>query len=332
MLALARPDDSMLATFGRWLLLVALLGTLAHALKNVRRPGRPSSPRVVVPLVLCVLAVMAALSGSAHAQKTLNRANLSGVDIADANPEASIPSVDDQLKDPLRFGYLLQDMLANAQAATKRGDAETAARYYLALAKAVPTAYGPGHLCETLVTLNDREGALSACREATMREGVTLADYARLAALLMASPDPLSKDVRAELDAIVAHVSSQKEAGVEGERLRCNVATRLHDVGMLEACTAALANAAAGDPVTISFQWTLAMEKHDFGAAKQIAAHARQAGVAEKAVTTMEEATSALRRRWFIRAALWIIGGALALILLGVGARRLGPPRRRLAA
>jgi hypothetical protein len=337
MLAMARSGDSVFATFGRCLLALAFLGTLAHALKTARKPRRPASPQLVLPLLICVLALAAISGGTALAETPAppvaksKQPNLSGIDISDANPETNIPSPDEQLKDPLKFGYLLQDFLANAKAAEKRGDKETAARYYLALAKAVPTAYGPSHLCQERVALNDREGALSACREAAAREGVTLADYARLAGLLMHHSDPLSDQDRTELQTILNHVTAQKEAGLEGERLRCNIATRLHDIPTLDSCTGALANAAAGDGVTISFQWSLAMEKHDFAAAEKAVVHARQAGVAKEVVATMERATPGLHRRWLIRTSSWIVGGALAIVLLAVGARRFGLPRRRVA-
>jgi hypothetical protein len=326
-----RPGDSVFATLGRWLLALALFGTLAHALKKARKVDPPSAQRAVVPILLGVLALTAAMGRDVRAETTIKGKNLSGLDISDANPEASLPSSEDQLKDPLRFGYVLQDFLANAQEAVKRGDIETAARYYRALGKAVPTAYGPAHLCEALTKLGDGEGALAACRETITREGVTVADYARLAGLLMEKPDPLPRDIRAELEALIAHVSGQAEAGVEGERLRCNVATRLHDVRMLEACTSKLASMAAGDPVTISFQWTLAMETHHYAEAQKIVERARKAGVADQAVAMMEEATVALRRKWFLRAIVWGAGIALALLLVGVGARRYGLPRRRVA-
>ena len=326
-LAMAHAGEPPFAIAGRWLLVLALLGTLAHAIWRSRRAAPSSGSRMAARVFLCCLAFAAATAGAARAEAP---ANLSGVDINDANPEASLPSLDQQLKDPLRFGYILQDMLANAQAATKRGDHETAARYYRALAKAVPsTAYAPGQLCQTLATLGDAAGALVACRDAVTKDGVTVADYARLVELIVSTPDSLSKDSRAELQAIAAHVSSQKEAGLEGERLRCKIATRLHDVPMLEACTTALVNGAAGDAVTISFQWSLAMEKHDFSAAKNIVEHARQLGLGPKTIETMQEATTLLRRKWLARVAVWIVGSAFAMFLLAVGARRFGLPRRR---
>jgi hypothetical protein len=254
---------------------------------------------------------------------------LSGVNIRDEDPGAAIPSPEQQMKDPLHYGYILQDMLANAMQATKRGDDVTAARYYEALAKAVPTAYGPGMLCETLLKLNERERALAACREAVTRQGVTLADFARLAGILMAKPDPLAQDIQTELKGLSEHIDKDKDAGLEGERVRCNIAVRLQDPATLEACTANLVKHAPEDAVTMSFQWSLAMQKHDFSGAQKVIEHARKAKVPEAAVSAMEDATYGHRKRWLGRVGIWLIGGTIVTALLAVGARKFALSRRR---
>jgi hypothetical protein len=327
--AAAAADRPMLAVPGMWLLLAVFVGTLAHALRNNRKTRLPSMQRAIVVLALCALGIG---NGTARAA-TMNDIGLPGSSkIDDANPEANLPTPEEQVKDPVKFGMLLQDMLASARDAEKKGDNETAARYYRALTKAVATAYGPAHLCETLIKMNDREGALAACREAVVREGVTVADYDRLADLLMLGADPLPKEIRAEINGLVEHVKTQRTAaGVGAEQFLCRVGTRFHDVALLESCTEALARVGAKDPISLTFEWNLAMEKHDFRAARKIVDEARKSGMPPNAIGMMDDATSTLRRRWYLRAGAWLVGLLTAAYLVRLGVRRYGLPGRRLA-
>jgi hypothetical protein len=328
--AFAAAQGSMLATVGFWLLLVALLGTLGHALRSLVKPRQPPMRRAII--IIATLCALGASRGTARAT-TMEEVGVPGVGKIDpADPGKSIPTPEQQMRDPIRYGMLLQDMLAGAREAERTKDYATAANYYRALTKAVPTAYAPGRLCETLTQLGDPQGALNACREAVVREGVTVGDYDRLAGLLMQGPDPLPKDVRAELDGVVQHVKSHRgEGGIGAEQFLCRVGARFHDVGMLESCTEALARAGAKDPATLTFQWNLAMEKHNFRDARKIVDEARKTGMPENAVGMMDDATSALRRKWYRRAVAWLLGAVVAASLLRLAIRRYGLPGRRLA-
>jgi hypothetical protein len=165
-----------------------------------------------------------------------------------------------------------------------------------------------------------------------VREGATVGDYNRLADLLMDGADPLPQNVRAELDMIIDHLKSQRAGGGLGaEQLLCKLATRFHDVGLLESCTEALSRAGAKDPVSLTFEWNLAMEKHNFRDARKIVDEARKSGMAPNAIGMMDDATSALRRRWYQRSAAWLVGALVAAYLLRLAVRRYGLPGRRLA-
>jgi hypothetical protein len=243
--------------------------------------------------------------------------------IDEAHTEASIPSLPEQLKNPLKFGYLLQDLLAEAKQASERGDHAASARFYEALIKAVPTrSYAFSKLCEERVAEADRPRAIEACRTALFKEGVKVTDYGRFVGLVLAETGPLSGDERQELEAVLTHLDADPTAAVPAQQMRCQVALRVNDAAALEACTAALAKSAPADPTTISFQWALALAKGDHAAAARLVERARSAGMASDGLARMEKLTSGLGWTRFGRAMLWGLGGALALALLGLGARR----------
>jgi hypothetical protein len=331
-LAMASHRESVLGVLARWLLILALLGTTGHALWNRRRPGGGavvSPPATLVGIFAFVLSMI--VTSAAAKADPLRGPGLAGVKIDEANPEASIPTFDQQMKNPLHFGYVLQDMLAYAQAASKRDDLEAAARYYIAIAKAVPErAFSYSRLCEIHDHLGNRDRALEFCRAALTRDGVTILDYDRTVGLIMAAP--LTRESRAELDAISKHVESLKDGTAGVQQLRCRIALALHDVPALESCTSALAKVAATDGTTLSYQWALAIERHDFAGAQQLVTRASKAGIAPEALAKMTEATAGQRRQWRIKAGLVALAIAAAAVGLWLAARRFGFPRRRAPA
>ncbi|HVU50050.1 MAG TPA: hypothetical protein VHL80_05160 [Polyangia bacterium] len=336
-LARAAHTEPSGAVLARWLLLFALVGTLLHALWNRRPPRKNDAPAGSVSSVLglCLFALIGAFSAPAAAlplgtAMPSEHKGLSDIDVDEANPEKSIPSLEQQMKEPLQFGYLLQDLLAYAQKAADSGDFPAAQRYYLALAKAVPQrAYPFTKLCENSRAMGDPQQALAYCREAVVREGVTLETYQHLVDLLISKSPSLSRDDRKELQGIAEHVAAEKQdVGIGGQLLRCKVAVAVHDVEALESCTAALVKASATDSTTISFQYALALERSDFAGAKKAIASARQAGFTDDSLSKMEGTVVSLRRQWWVHLGLWIAGIGLALLALRAGARRFGFPRR----
>jgi len=303
----------------RLLLLVGLLGTLAHATiaMRVRRRARSSAPRVAAALVgIFLLSGLGA--GVARASGLPNRDHLSDFLIDDANPEGSVPSTELQAKKPLEFGYFLQDLAAKAEKASDRGDHATAARYYGALLKAAPTvAFAPRQMCVELEAAGDLPKAIMACRTAVTGLGSTAADFIRFVSLVLASKDPLVPEERKELNAVIAHLQHESQLGALPTMLRCEVDLRFKDYAALEACATELATKAPADPKTISFQWALALQKHDRGQALQLIDRARGVGMSGEALARMERATRAmtLRRAGFLVVLLAAaLGAAFALV------------------
>ena len=239
----------------------------------------------------------------------------------------------DSSKTRWQFGYLLQDLLAKAEAATKKGDHLAAARYYTAIAKGVPSrSYAFAKLCESLQAAGDRGRAVGACRSALYREGATVADYLRFVNLALAKDGPLTPDERKELEGVAKHLAGESGGAPIAERMRCEIALRVHDVPALESCTAALGKLAPNDSITISFQWALALEKRDRASAERLIERARAAGMAADGLAKMESATGSLGLGRGARATLWGFGGIATLLLLVVAARRIAGSRRRYAA
>ena len=99
----------------------------------------------------------------------------------------------------MQFGYYLQDLAAKVERAQKNGDTAAVIRYYRAIAKAAPRSpYGPRKLCEVLQSTGDVDGAIVACRTATVIEGTTVGDFRRLIEVILAKPGSLSKELRDE--------------------------------------------------------------------------------------------------------------------------------------
>ena len=107
----------------RALLLLGLFGTALHAAYRARRAGR-SGRRLTSPTparALFAACLLGSLFGInvARAATAIPKENLSHFKIDDADPEASVPTVEEQSKQPLEFGYFLQDLAAKAERAGK---------------------------------------------------------------------------------------------------------------------------------------------------------------------------------------------------------------------
>lgn len=333
-LGLAAEHPSAAVRLFRLLLALGLLATLAHA-GRAAWMARSRRHSTIPTSLLALLAIVVGTSGlgsrAAFAQTALpgGQDHLSNFQIDDDDPEASVPGPDAATRDPLQYGYFLQDLAAKAEAASKNGDHAAAARFYGAIAKGAPTvAYPPRQMCVELEAAGDIPQAIQACRSAVSRLGSTAADYTRFVSLVLASKQPMQPGERKELDAVVAHLQKESPDGSMPTMLRCQVDLRFKDVPALEACTAALAKLAPNDPKTVSLQWALAVEKRDRGTALSLLQRARSLGVSAAALAKMEEGTRAILRRRVQRVGLLIVAAAFVAAGLVIGRRWLGTRRQ----
>jgi hypothetical protein len=336
-LALSARPAPVLVWLGRLALLAALGGTLAHMLLRRRRLARARPVPVTVSCLLVGAATLAlglAAARPAHAATPQSVERLSAVKIDPARPELSVPTLKQQNANPIEFGYYLQDLISLGNAAGKSGDHELEVRYDRALAIALPNrSLAFGRLCEALLAAGtDRRGAIASCRSALSREGVTAADYQRYVRAVLGQPDPIPDSDKTDLDAALAHLATQPDAALLLEQLRCDIALRGHDLRTLEACSNALAAKAPNDAKTISFQWALAIERHDGSAARRLIKRARAAGMSADGLERMERVTGA-GWRGRVRLVVWsLVLAAVSTLVLGAVFRFLRPRRRAAAA
>jgi tetratricopeptide (TPR) repeat protein len=320
-----------------WLAIgVALFGTGAHALLRALGGRRRRLPPAAVAAAILGIALFAAPHARAADSPETNAQAvpkptdwLSSWPVNDADPESSVPSTQKRDKDPLEFGYWLQDVALKGEFASKRGDHAAAVKYYRALAKAVPDrAIAFSKLCDEYEALPDPEKALAACGSALVVEGVKVGDYAHYVRLVLAKPGPVtSKDQDTLAAALVSMRSSNNASRAAADELECEIGTRTSNVQELEECTTALAASAPNDLQTIRYEWTLAMARSDFAGAKVLVDRARKAGASNEETQRMDRvsAAAARRRLWGVvlsAVALALLGGALALLGRHFAARR----------
>jgi hypothetical protein len=273
----------------------------------------------------------------AHDPKLLGFTPLPGISpwpINPDDPQSSVPGPEELTKNPLGFGYLLQDLSVEADKALGAKNYGRAEKFYLALAKAVPTrATAFSKLCATYEAAGRLDEALETCRVAAALEGVQVADYVRLVQLTLRANDRLApKDVE-ELDAIFAHLSQHEVDAVAIARLQCDVGARLKDEQRLERCVAELLKVAPSDAATVTYQWSLATLRGDWNEASQLVERAKQLELPPAAVHSMEQGMAAMKaQRGSAREQFAVVaGGALAVGALAVAIARL-LRRRRVSA
>ena len=176
--ALASPPSSRGVWVGRAMVLLLLVLTVGHAARGWLGRRRRSIWRATrLAGLLLLLARTAAAQPASPA-------------IDDAHPERSVPTPAQQMADPLKFGDLITELGLRADAATARHDHAAAARYYLALAKAVPDrSYAFTKLCEQLEASGRRAEAIAACGAAVSRRGATALDVTRYRELRAVPPN-----------------------------------------------------------------------------------------------------------------------------------------------
>jgi tetratricopeptide (TPR) repeat protein len=311
MIALAAPRASIWVWAGRLAVALAFLVTAGHALGSKWfRPRRAG---------MVAAAIAAALFAALTARPAIAQEPPPRRDIDDANPEASLRSLESKGGDPLAFGNILEELADRGLMATARGDHAAAARYWTAVTKAVPDrAYGFARLCESLEALGQKNEALVACRSAVTRDGASVRDFTHFAELLLSKDGPLTPTERRQVDVAIGQLAKEPRAALPTDRLRCDLAAREHDVRELRASSARLTAAAPDDLKTIWCQWALAMETRDRRTADDLVERVRATGTHGKLAVEMQQATLGLpgaRPTKLARAGRWGASGALAFLL-----------------
>jgi hypothetical protein len=289
----------------RILLVLIPLGTLAHfwtARARVRRPRPLVAAKTLVALL--VAAAISSVAGAARAALVekdghveFDHGQMSAFPIDDANPEASVPTVEAQNAKPLQFGYFLQDLVAKIEKAEKEKDLPAVIRYYRAVAKASPNSpYGPRKLCDALERSGDIDGAIVACRTATVIQGTTVEDFTRLIHVILAKKGALPKERRDEVYGAIEHLQLEVALGAGIDQLRCEASLRFEDYDMLRACTGRLVQAAPNDAQTVMFQWALALHDHDKEKAAALVDRARSLHMDNAGIARMEAANRDMNR------------------------------------
>jgi hypothetical protein len=334
--------------WGGWSLVAATLGgTLAHALRRSARRSRntsraaapapapahaPASARALTLALTLGAGLLGAASPSvarADVPPAPQHGWLSKWPIDDAHPEAAIPPENERNADPLQFGYWLQDLTWKAERSSAHGDHAAAARYYHALAVAVPDrAVGFLKECEEHEALGHRDEAVEACGQALLRDGLTVHDYDHFVQLELGQPRPLTEKETAALAQVIAHMKEDPAGRDAAADVECQVGARTSNVAQLEACTTALAARGPEDARLVSYRWALAVAKGDRDEAAALIARAPAAGVAPQDVERMSRTTQETMRQQTLRLLLSVV--AIVLLVAGLGAvgRLLGARKR----
>ncbi len=334
-----------------WLAIaLSAVATLAHALWSAAlRPRRRPERAAVVSLVLLAASFSATVAraddpspASAEPAPSAQPAGPPsprhnpddlGTEwtVNDDSPDTNIPGEGARNRNPLEFGYWLQDVTARGVKASEEGDHEKAVKYFKALAKAVPDrAVSFGRLCAEYEALGKRDAALLACSAAITRSGVLLSDYERLVHLVLAKPDRLNEKEVATLAEVVQHVREDPNGGdLAAVPMECDIAVKLRDASKLQQCITALASVNPKDARTLTYEWALAMVRGQFDEAQKIIDRAKSTSMKPVGLEAMERET-ARDQSQHRKIQLLVVGGG-ALLVLGatlivLAMRRRSPP------
>jgi hypothetical protein len=315
----------------------------AHAvLVRARIPARPGLS-LLAPLLLVLFSARPA-SAEEPVLESLPTPAPAAADpkgtppINDDDPESSVPSGEQAMKNPLNMGYFIMALSDRADAAAQRGDHSKEAKYYRAIVKTVPDrSVGYRRACLAHEAAQEWDKATEMCRGALGTGGVTTDDHLKFLKLLLKKPGVLSATEIADADAVVAGFEGDaKFAKDEAWRkliadAKCQIGAKLEDPERLAVCTKMLRDLKVEPAKLYTFEWAQALAEGDRAAAEQVIEKARQAGLPLAATSAMERGLSkandvpperALRvllRRWWPA----LIGAGLMLVaLLGIMGRR----------
>jgi hypothetical protein len=288
---------------------VAAFGVLAPAMATAQRLANPESASAAAP------APTEALPWQLSKKFPIN----------ETDPEASVPNKKQRDRNPMEYGYLIQDLLEGAEMARKNGDYYTVVAYYRAIVKAVPErAKSWSKLCESYAIVNDHARAAKTCSTALSLPGVELQDYMRYVhetLLLRGKPSP---ETAAKLRDVLDHLDKQPNILLATSQLRCEVGVALSDAKMLETCTAVLTQLEPSSVKTVVYQWTLAVMRGQTEAAGRLLQRAKALKLPEENIERMQAVTGAGSGRRYV----WTGLGA-AFFLLAAGGALLVARRRR---
>lgn len=293
----------------------------------------------VVGLALLAAAPIASVQAAPRDKKKQESAkpaaeevDLSHFEIDHENPSANLPTAKEAELRPLLFAAMIQDLGGGIEAARERGDFAQAVKYDQAW-----TVMAPQHaasftaLCSDLDALNRRDEALQGCANAIQKPGVTVSAFARFVRLVIkrpGGPDPVElEDARNAID----HLKSDEASRILGYQLQCELSLTIKDDVALEECASKLSELAPDAPQSITYAWSLALNKNDQTRAQELVAKAKQAGtMPPDAVATMEKAmlnrpaaqTSSRLSGRTSQMLGWLLGVCAALLAMVFMARR----------
>jgi tetratricopeptide (TPR) repeat protein len=165
----------------------------------------------ITPALACAL-LLPAFAQQAHAQVV--EQNPASGDLAtkwkvnDDNPTASIPSEEERFKNPLEFGYFMQDLLARGEYHLALGDWNKVVKYYEAVATAVPDSWiGFNRLCLAYGQLGKHELAAANCGKAVSLPRARVLDHIRLIENTLQS----SRFTQREIDSVESSLHHLRE-------------------------------------------------------------------------------------------------------------------------
>jgi hypothetical protein len=307
---------------------------MSTSLQHVPAADQTSRIARTVLLSCCVLLV----ANSGQAQKGAGRgatpeaAPLFANDftIDDRDPERNVPSEAERNAKPIDFGNYLMALADKAEDAAKRGDHLSEAKYYGALAKAVPDrSVAFAKRCAAYEQLGQRDNAEQSCVQALSRSGVTVDDFVHYVRVVLSQRGSLSKAQVAGADAAIAHLQAAAPKLPVGAELGCDLGARLNDGKRLARCTAELRKLAPNDLKTISYEWAFAMGRGDLTEAERLIERAKRVGMQPAGIARMQEAVRVAapspwrRLRETPTAAVLAAGGVSALLIaLSLAVRR----------
>jgi len=334
--AALRRGSSEPLRIGFWLCFAAAsIATLAHAARRVF--GR-RVPRAAVLLLGVSLSLHARAEGPPPVASGEGGPGVPGVtkgfskwSIDHADPMSSVPSAEQRDANPLEYGYFLMDLTEAGDRAMKNKDYLAAAKYYQALAKAVPDAgRGFAKTCEAFEALGNRQKALEYCTLAIALRGARLVDYGRYARIMLSKPERLTPAEVAELAQVNAHLRTIEGGPALSQSIDCEIGVRNEDLKRLEQCTDALQKSEPGKARTITYQFAYALARKDESRARQVIAEARKAALPAAAIQKMETSVSMARPGWRKLIGSWQFMSVLVAIAVAAACSSLVISRRRL--